>query len=88
MKNTGDGSNLYINAVNDFGSLYIVWAGYILKKQSGPYSETYKELDLLLTGAYSAIVREGNGKSQSTKRAAGIEKIKLENIRKKILKTY
>jgi len=88
MKNTGDGSNLYINAVNDFGSLYIVWAGYILKKQSGPYSETYKELDLLLTGAYPAIVREGNGKSQSAKRAAGIEKIKLENIRKKILKTY
>jgi len=42
----------------------------------------------LLTGAYSAIVREGNGKSQSAKRAAGIEKIKLENIRKKILKTY
>jgi len=33
-------------------------------------------------------VREGNGKSQSAKRAAGIEKIKLENIRKKILKTY
>ncbi|NCO98225.1 hypothetical protein GW864_03570 [bacterium] len=33
-------------------------------------------------------MREGNGKSQSTKRAAGIEKIKLENIRKKILKTY
>jgi len=32
-----------------------------------------KELDLLLTGACPAIVREGNAKSQSAKRATDIK---------------
>ncbi|PJA47912.1 MAG: hypothetical protein CO170_04385 [candidate division SR1 bacterium CG_4_9_14_3_um_filter_40_9] len=37
-----------------------------------------KELDLLLTGACPAIVREGNAKSQSAKRATDIKNKKKQ----------